>query len=189
MIGYPGARRGCGCSVSGCCRGETSRLGAYRRRGGSCPGGRPAYGERVIRVTIAPPDQTDAGFHEPVRAVVFIEASEPIRDVTACYVTDHDRGGTADLGHVAFQVATGLWRIRSNRELRSVRDVIVGYTVVDGSRKTQRFHWDGYDHEYVYAGPGADGSHHSALHQIMEATMKGRGPDQQPRPPLGFSKN
>jgi hypothetical protein len=64
-------------------------------------------------------------------------------------------------------VYVGLWRIRSDFLLRSIRDVITGYAVGAAGRKTQRFQWDGCDHEYDWTAPGADGSHLSALLQIQ----------------------
>lgn len=143
----------------------------------------------TVKVTIAEPGESDSGFHQPVRSVVYVQSGEPVSDVVACYVTNHDPGGTTSLGHSAFQVATRVWRIRSEFLLRSVRDVIIGYTTVDGGRKTQWFQWDGFDHEYDWNAPGSDGSHLSALHQIRAAMLAGRGADQQARPGFGFGKN
>lgn len=120
----------------------------------------------VVEVSIAAPDATDAGF-QSVRSVVYVRTSEPVSDLTACYVTDTVNGGTTGLGHAPFHISTSLWRIRSDFLLRSVRDVIIGYAVGAGGRKTQRFQWDGCDYEYDRTVPGADGSHLSALLQIQ----------------------
>jgi TIR domain len=128
-----------------------------------------------------PEDPSDAGFTPPVRSVVFVETREPIDDLSACYVTDQALGGTTGLGHAPFHVSTSRWRIRSEFLLRSVADVIIGYTTTRARRKVQRFQWDGYDHEYEWNGPGADGSHLSALHQIMQARQAaGRGAEAKP---------
>ena len=143
----------------------------------------------TVQVSIAAPGDVDSGFHQPVRSIVFIKANEPVSDITSCYVTDQDRGGTTSLGHVPFQVATGVWRIRSEHLLLSVRDVIIGYTRVDAGRKSQWFQWDGYDLEYAWSGPGADGSHLSALLQIREAMKVGQGADRASRRRFGFTKD
>ncbi len=77
----------------------------------------------VARVGLAPeisvggPDASDGEFDPPVRSVVYVEVSEPLDDLTACYVTDHDRGGTTDLGHAPFHISTSRWRIRSDFQL------------------------------------------------------------------------
>ncbi len=113
-----------------------------------------------------------------MRSVVFVEADEPIDDITAYYVTNQDPGGTTSVGHSAFQVSTGVWRVRSEFLLRSVKDVIVGYRRVTGGRKVQWFQWGGFDHEYDWSPPGADGSPLSALHQIRKAALSGQGPEQ-----------
>jgi hypothetical protein len=143
----------------------------------------------TVQVTIADPDASDSGLRTLVRSVVYVQASDPISDLTACYVTDQNLGGTADLGWMAAQVATRLWRVRSEHILRSVRDVIIGYTMLAGSRKTQWYQWDGFDLEYDWRAPGADGSHLSAFHQIRKAMLAGQGADQRHRPQFGFSKS
>jgi hypothetical protein len=143
----------------------------------------------TVQVSIAAPEDVDSGFHQPVRSIVFVQADEPVGDITSCYVTDQDRGGTASLGHVPFLIATGVWRIRSEYLLRSVRDVIIGYTRVDAARKSQWFQWDGYDLEYAWGAHGADGSHLSALLQIREAMKMGEGADRASRPRFGFTKD
>jgi hypothetical protein len=143
----------------------------------------------AVQVIIAEPDASDAEPRTLVRSVVYVQASDPINDLTACYVTDQSRGGTTELGWGPFQVSTGVWRIRSEHLLRSVKDVIVGYTVLAGSRKAQWFQWNGFDLEYDWGVPGADGSHLSAFHQIRKAMLAGQGADQRPQPPFGFSKS
>jgi hypothetical protein len=142
-----------------------------------------AGGGRAPEVSIAAPDASDGAFNPPVRSVVYVEVSEPIDDLTACYVTDHDQGGTTDIGHAPFHISTSRWRVRSDFQLRSVRDVIIGYTVIRAGRKEQRFQYDGYDHLYDWHSPGAEGSHLNALHQIKQTRMTERGPDRQPAPP------
>ncbi len=135
----------------------------------------PAHIHRgTVRASIAAPDAMDASFGS-VRSVVYVETSEPVSDLTACYVTDHINGGTTALGHAPFHIATNQWRIRSEFLLRSVQDVIIGYTTVAHGRKFQRFQWDGHDHEYDWTAPGADGSHLSALLQIRRKTLSGQG--------------
>jgi hypothetical protein len=104
-----------------------------------------------------------------------VQTSEPISDLTACYVTDHNNGGTTGLGHAPFHTSTSQWRIRSEFLVRSVQDVIIGYTTVADGRKIQWFQWDGYDHEYDWTAPGADGSHLSALLQIRRKILSGQG--------------
>jgi hypothetical protein len=71
-----------------------------------------------------------------------------------------------------------MWRIRSEFLMRSVRDVVIGYTTVMDGRKVQWFQWDGYDHVYNWHARGADGSHLSALLQIKKITLSGQGADQ-----------
>jgi hypothetical protein len=66
-----------------------------------------------------------------------------------------------------------MWRVRSEFLLRSVRDVIVGYTRIVGGRKIRRFRWDGYDVEYDWTATGADGSPLSAFHQIRRKAHGG----------------
>jgi hypothetical protein len=105
----------------------------------------------------------------------YVKTSEPISDLTACCVTDHVNGGTTGLGHAPFHISTSQWRIRSEFLLRSVQDVIIGYTTIVHGRKTQRFQRDGYDYEYNWTAPGADGSHLSALLQIRRNTLNGQG--------------
>ena len=83
-------------------------------------------------------------------------------------------GGTTGLGYSPFHLSTSTWRIRSEFLLRSVADVIIGYTVLAGGRKAQWFQWNGHDHKYDWSVPGADGSHLSALRQIRKATLTGR---------------
>lgn len=142
--------------------------------------GEPARSRRVtVDVSIAEPDDRDAGSHQPVRSVVYVKASEPIGDLTACYVTDQSRGGTTSLGYAPFHISTSVWRIRSEFLLRSVRDVIIGYTTVMDGRKVQWFQWDGYDHVYDWRAHGANGSQLSALLQIQKITLSGQGADQQ----------
>jgi hypothetical protein len=128
----------------------------------------------TVEVIIAAPDAADADFPS-VRSVVYVQTSEPISDLTACYVTDHNNGGTTDLGHAPFHTSTSQWRIRSAFLLRSVQDVIIGYTTVAGEQKTQWFQWDGYDHEYDWTASGADGSHLSGLLQIRRKVLSGQG--------------
>lgn len=128
----------------------------------------------TVEVSIAVPDATDVGFSS-VRSVVYVQASEPISDLTARYVTDPIAGGTTGLGHTPSHISTSRWRIRSEFLLRSVQDVIIGYTTVADGRKTQRFQWDGYDQEYDWTAPGADASHLSALLQIRRNTLSGQG--------------
>jgi hypothetical protein len=127
----------------------------------------------TVEVGIAAPDATDADF-KSVRSVVYVQTSEPISDLTACYVTDHSNGGTTGLGHAPFHTSTSQWRIRSEFLLRSVRDVIIGYTTVADGRKIQWFQWDGYDHEYDWTAHAADGSHLSALLQIRRKVLSGQ---------------
>jgi len=129
-----------------------------------------------VEVAIAEPDSRDSGLHQPVRSIVYVRTREPISDLTACYVTDQNLGGTTSLGHAPFHISTSEWRIRSDFLLRSVSDVIIGYTTVRAGRKVQWFQWDGYDHEYESTAPGADGSHLSALLQIRKMTLRGSGP-------------
>jgi TIR domain len=136
-------------------------------------------GRGVAEVSITSPDATDAGLRS-VQSVVYVQVSEPIGDLTACYVTDQANGGTTSLGYAAFHISTSQWRIRSEFLLRSVQDVIIGYTIVADGRKIQRFQWDGYDHEYDRSAPGADGSHLSALLQIRRNTMGGQGSSRTP---------
>jgi TIR domain len=130
----------------------------------SASGGRPA-----VDVAITAPDASEAGLHPPVRSVVVVTVSGQIGDLTASYVTDQDRGGTTGLGYAPMHVSTGRWRIRSNFELRSVRDLIIGYTTVTAGDTVQWFQWDGYDYQYDQTRPDANGSHLSALQQIKEA--------------------
>lgn len=92
-----------------------------------------------------------------MRSIVYVDVGEPIDDLTVCHVTDYDRGGTTALGHTPFRISTSRWRIRSDFMLRSVRDVIIGYTTTRTGRKVQRFQWDGYDRAYDWNAPGADG--------------------------------
>ena len=133
----------------------------------------------MVSVSIVAPEAMDASFGS-VRSVVYVEASEPVSDLTACYVTDHIHGGTTGLGHAPFHIATNQWRIRSEFLLRSVQHVIIGYSTVVHGRKVQRFQWDGHDHEYDWTAPGADGSHLSALLQIRRKTLSGQGPSRGP---------
>jgi hypothetical protein len=133
-----------------------------------------SIGQARVEVNIGAPDDADADFAS-VRSVVYVRTSEPISDVTASYVTDHVNGGTTGLGHAPFHISTSQWRIRSEFLLRSVQDVIIGYTTIVHGRKTQRFQWDGYDYEYDWTAPGADGSHLSALLQIRRNTLNGQG--------------
>jgi TIR domain len=136
--------------------------------------GAASIGQARVEVNIAAPDATDADFGS-VRSVVYVKTSEPISDLTACYVTDHVNGGTTGLGHAPFHISTSQWRIRSEFLLRSVQDVIIGYTTIVHERKTQRFQWDGYDCEYDWTAAGADGSHLSALLQIRRNNLNGQG--------------
>lgn len=139
----------------------------------------PARKRRVgVEVRIADPDSQDAGLRTPVRSVVYVTADEPIDDLDACYVTDQYSGGTTGLGYSPFHVSTSTWRIRSEFLLRSVADVIIGYTVLTDGRKAQWFQWNGHNHRYDWNVPGADGSHLSALLQIRKATLTGYGADQ-----------
>lgn len=139
----------------------------------------PERDSRVsVEVSIAEPDSTDAGMRQAVRSVVYVRASEPISDVSACYVTDQGSGGTTGLGYAPSHTSTRVWRIRSTFLLRSVSDVIIGYTTVAAGGKVQWFQWDGYDREYDWSMPGADGSSLSALLQIRKLILSGRGPDQ-----------
>jgi hypothetical protein len=128
----------------------------------------------TVEVSIAAPEPADASIGS-VRSVVYVDTTEPISDLTACYVTDHINGGTTGLGHSPFHISTSRWRIRSEFLLRSVQDVIIGYTTVAHGRKAQRFQWDGHDHDYDWTAPGADGSHLSALFQIRHNTLSGQG--------------
>ena len=156
------------------------------------PGGPATRSWAAPEVEIGEPDASDTGFSPPVRSVVHVRAREPIRDLTARFVTDHNLGGTTDLGHTAFHVSTSSWRIRSEHRLRSVRDVIIGYTSADRDRRTRRFQWDGHDREYDSSAPGADGSHLSALLQIKQAIRAEQdanagampGPARSPRQPI-----
>jgi hypothetical protein len=105
------------------------------------PGGPAPLRRPEVEVSIAAPDATDAGFRS-VRSVVYVRTGEPISDLAACYVTDTVNGGTTGVGHAPFHTSTSQWRIRSEFLLRSVRDVIIGYTVSTGGRKVLRFQWD-----------------------------------------------
>ena len=49
-------------------------------------------GRGVAEVSITSPDATDAGLRS-VQSVVYVQVSEPIGDLTACYVTDQANGG------------------------------------------------------------------------------------------------
>jgi hypothetical protein len=131
-----------------------------------------------VDVRIVEPEDQDSGMRVPVRSVVYVTAAEPIGDVTASFVTHQGHGGTAGLGYGPSHVSTRTWRIRSEHLLRSVEDVIIGYTVVDGGRKVQWFQYGGYDLLYDWRERGADGSHLSALMQIRKIMMAGRGADQ-----------
>jgi biotin carboxyl carrier protein len=135
--------------------------------------------DRAPEISIAEPDASDTTFNPPVRSVVYIEVNEPIDDLTSCYVTDQNLGGTTDLGHAPIHISTSRWRIRSEFLLRSVRDVIIGYTITRAGRKVQRFQWDGYDRAYDWHALGADGSHLSALHQIKQVRQTDQGADRQ----------
>lgn len=151
-----------------------------RDPGTTAPVGESARIRRItVEVSIADSDGRDTSLSQAVRSVVYVKASEPIGDLTASYVTDHSHGGTASLGHGPFHISTSTWRIRSEFLLRSVADVIIGYTTVMDGRKTQWFQWDGHDHVYNWHEPGADGSLLSALLQIKKITLNGQGPDQQ----------
>lgn len=134
-----------------------------------------ARSQAAVDIAIAEPEANDSAFNPPVRSVVHVRVSEPIADLTACYVTDHNLGGTTDLGHAPVHISTSMWRIRSDFELRSVRDVIVGYTTITAGHKMQRFQWGGYDQKYDWDVPGADGTHLSALQQIKHAIRTGQG--------------
>lgn len=144
------------------------------------PGPALAVHSRVaVDIAIGEPDATDLAFNPPVRSVVHVRVSEPISDLTASYVTDQNLGGTTDLGHGPIHVSTRMWRIRSDFQLRSVRDVIIGYTIIAAGNKVQRFQWDGHDHAYDWSRPGADGSHLSALQQIKQAIRARQDSDRQ----------
>jgi hypothetical protein len=138
------------------------------------------HSRAVPEVEIGQPDASDADFIPPVRSVVHVRVREPISDLTACYVTDQALRGTTDVGHAAFHVSTSAWRIRSDHLLRSVNDVIIGYTVAENGRMVKRFQWGGHDRQYDPSAPGADGSHLSALRQIKQALQAGRDAECQP---------
>jgi hypothetical protein len=121
-----------------------------------------------VDVRITGPEDQDIGLRTRVESVVYITASEPIGDVTASYVTSHGNSGTAPLGYAPAHVSTRTWRIRCTYHLRSVDDVIIGYTVGTGAKKVQWFQWGGYDHPM----PELGGSHLNALltiRQVMQA--------------------
>jgi hypothetical protein len=147
-----------------------------------------ARGHRVaVEVSIAQPDDSDAGLQRSVRSVVFVTASGPIGNLTASCVTDHNHGGTTSLGYGPLHTSTSAWRIRSEHHLRSLRDVIIGYTTTTAEGDVQWFQWDGYDHEYDRHAPGADGSHLSALLQIKKRLANAPSTDQRDhgtRPPV-----
>lgn len=134
----------------------------------------PLHSRPNLEVSIAVPDETDSDFRS-VRSVVYVRTTEPISDLTATYLTDQNQGGTTDLGHGPFHISTSLWRVRSDFLLRSVRDVIIGYTTVVEGQKVQRFQWDGFDYEYDWEATGADGSPLSAFLQIRRRALIGNG--------------
>lgn len=122
----------------------------------------------AVEVSVAGPDDSDTGLRLPVRSVVYVKADERMANLTASLVTDQGSGGTTSLGYQPLRTSTSTWRIRSEHQLRSLKDVIIGYTVATADGEMQRFQWDGYDHEYDWRAPGADGSHLSALLQIRK---------------------
>jgi hypothetical protein len=147
-----------------------------------------ARGHRVaVEVRIAQPDDSDAGLQHSVRSVVCVTASGAIGNLTASYVTDQNLGGTTSLGYAPFHTSTSAWRIRSEHLLRSLKDVIIGYTTITTEGEVQWFQWDGYDHEYDRHAPSADGSHLSALLQIKKRLANAASTDQgdhEGRPPV-----
>jgi hypothetical protein len=120
----------------------------------------------AVEVSIARPDSDDAGLQLPVRSVVNVTANGPIENLTASYVSDQNHGGTTNLGYAPLHTSTNAWRIRSEHQLRSLKDVIIGYTITSAKGELQRFQWDGHDQEYDWHAPSADGSHLSAFLQI-----------------------
>jgi hypothetical protein len=144
-----------------------------------------ARGHRVaVEVSIAQPDDSDAGLQHPVHSVVYVTAGGAIGNLTASYVTDHNLGGTTSLGYAPFHTSTSAWRIRSEHHLRSLKDVIIGYTTIAIEGEVQWFQWDGYDHEYDRHALGADGSHLSALLQIKKRLANTDSTDQRGRLPV-----
>jgi hypothetical protein len=97
--------------------------------------------------------------------------------LTASYI---DSSGTMEFGHSPFHISNSRWRIRSEVLLRSIRDVIIGYTTIQSGSKVQRFQWDGYDTIYDWRADGADGSQLSALHQIERTRSASQDGDGQP---------
>ncbi|HXS63923.1 MAG TPA: hypothetical protein VN767_13810 [Streptosporangiaceae bacterium] len=85
-----------------------------------------------------------------------------------------------ELGHSPFHISNSRWRIRSEVLLRSIRDVIIGYTTIQSGSKVQRFQWDGYDTIYDWRADGAHGSQLSALHQIERTRSASQDGDGQP---------
>ena len=141
----------------------------------------------AVEVSIAQPDASDAGLRLPVRSVVYVTTGGPIGNLTVRHVTDQDRGGTTSLGYAPLHTSTSTWRIRSERHLRSLKDVIIGYTINTTEGEVQWFQWDGYDHEYDRHAPGADGSHLSALLQIKNHLANAASidePDHEGPPPV-----
>jgi hypothetical protein len=85
-----------------------------------------------------------------------------------------------EFGHSPFHISNSRWRIRSEVLLRSIRDVIIGYTTIQSGSKVQRFQWDGYDTIYDWRADGAAGSQLSALHQIERTRSASQDGDGQP---------
>ncbi len=127
---------------------------------------------------------------ERAQSVIWVQSAAPIDNIRAFWLQG---SSMADTGWTPEQLSTGQWRVYSTRPLRTVRDVIVGWTAVEGDGKIQWYQWDGWTHRFDWTEQASNFGDelylaNIALEQIKQARLDGRGPDRlsPPSPRFGF---
>jgi antitoxin (DNA-binding transcriptional repressor) of toxin-antitoxin stability system len=134
-----------------------------------------------VTVTVAPPEEGAGGDAFPqARSVAWVATAAEIGDVSAFWTSGNAMG---DLGWTPMQVRTGTWRINSTHTLRTVADVLVGWTTIEAGAKVQWYQWNGWTRRFEWTEdarrmPGGLPQANIALEQIRKAVLDGRGPEQ-----------
>jgi antitoxin (DNA-binding transcriptional repressor) of toxin-antitoxin stability system len=142
-----------------------------------------------VTVTVAPPEEIpDDDAFPKVQSVAWVATAAEIGDVSAFFVIGNSMGS---LGWAPIQVRTGTWRINSTHPLRTVADVLIGWTTIEGGSKIQWYQWNGWTRRFEWTEdarrvPGGLPQANIALEQIRKATLDGHGPDQSQSTEVSF---
>jgi hypothetical protein len=123
--------------------------------------------------------------------LILSEGTLPTREAIVTALTEHvdviscDRaypqGGSGPAGWSPQQISSDTWLLKSDGDLYSVGDLIVGYTV-GTSKKEQWYQWAGLEDRFSKSLPGAE-----VVEHLRKKFGVGVGPSVVEKVPFGFS--